>query len=193
MREVPVDLGEKLAPAAAVFAERGFERTRVEDLAKATGIPKATLYYYFNGKEEVLAYLLEAMLAKVAGAVWGVSASAGTARQRLVRVVKAQLAAMAEHPEVCQALISELGRAGRIPEIAAAVEDAFYNPVRQLLSEGAIDGSLRHVHDREAVASAIFGAITVTGLHYLVADGHLPHARVARIVASLLIDGLKED
>lgn len=68
MREVPDSIAGKLGPAAAVFAGRGFEHTRLEDLAVVTGVPRATLYYYFAGKE-ILAWLIRGTLAAITEAV----------------------------------------------------------------------------------------------------------------------------
>ena len=40
-----------LDAALTVFAERGFEATRLDDIADSAGIAKGTLYLYFDGKE----------------------------------------------------------------------------------------------------------------------------------------------
>ena len=40
--------------AAAVFAEKGFDRASIRDVAKATGMSLAGLYYYYCGKDEIL-------------------------------------------------------------------------------------------------------------------------------------------
>lgn len=42
MREVPAQIAERLPAAAALFAERGLNDTKIEDVAAATGIAKAT-------------------------------------------------------------------------------------------------------------------------------------------------------
>lgn len=190
MRPLPSTIAAKLARAADLFAERGVDQTKIDDVAHATGIPKATLYYYFTGKEEILAHLLADGLGAVAEAVAVAVGGRGTARQRLRAVIHAQLRVMAEHPAVCRALVSELGRAGRVPEIADAVADAYYTPVRRLLAEGAADGSLRRVDDAAEAAMAVFGAVTVTGLHYLVSGDHIPADAAAKRLSALLVDGL---
>lgn len=59
MRKIPAQISERLPAAAELFAERGLNDTKIEDVAATTGIAKATLYYYFAGKEEILAFLLE--------------------------------------------------------------------------------------------------------------------------------------
>src|SRR5206468_8696114 len=114
----------------------------------------------------------------------------GTARCRLEAVVRAKIGVMARHPATCRALMADLGRAGRIPEIAAAIQAAFHHPVRRLLAEGEADGSLRPVSDPETTASAVYGAVTMAGAHYLVADNRLDPARVAAEVTTLVLAGL---
>ena len=190
MRGVPDGIAERLDGAAQVFADHGFDQTRIEQLAEATGIPRATLYYYFAGKEDILAWLLRRMLAEMAEAVAVAAAGPGTARDRLEAVLRAKVEVQARHPATCRALMADLGRAGRIPEIAAAIQEAFHQPVRRLLAAGETDGSLRPVGDPETTASAVYGAITMAGAHYLVADNRLDPERVATEVTTFILAGL---
>jgi len=44
---------ELLAAALALFVERGFAATRLEDVARRAGVSKGTLYLYFANKEEL--------------------------------------------------------------------------------------------------------------------------------------------
>ncbi len=43
-----------LKAARKVFAEKGYEGARVDEIAREAGINKAMLYYYFNSKENIL-------------------------------------------------------------------------------------------------------------------------------------------
>jgi len=47
-----------LKTSAKIFAEKGFHRTSVRDIARATKMSLAGLYYYFTTKEELL-YLIQ--------------------------------------------------------------------------------------------------------------------------------------
>ena len=193
MREIPDSIRSRLGAAAAVVASQGFDATRIEDLAEATGVPKATLYYYFKGKEEILSHLLGAMLETIRARVKEATSAPGTARERLERLVATQLEVMAADPAACQALISELGRAGRIPETAAAINEAFHAPVQAILADGVADRTLRKVRNPESTASALFGAVTLAGLHEILAVGTLDPKSLARDVLALLLDGLATD
>jgi len=44
---------ELLAAALDLFVERGFAATRLDDVAKAAGVSKGTLYLYFSSKEDL--------------------------------------------------------------------------------------------------------------------------------------------
>ncbi|SUA03873.1 transcriptional regulatory protein [Mycolicibacterium fortuitum] len=57
-RAVPAAVAEKLYAATDLIAARGLQNTKIEDIATASGVPKATLYYYFKGKDDILAFLL---------------------------------------------------------------------------------------------------------------------------------------
>lgn len=190
VRVVPTAIAAKLPKAADLIAERGLDQTKIEELAEVTGIPKATLYYYFSGKEEILVFLLRDLLTQVAGAVAIALESDGSGRDRLSAVVHAQFEVMADQPSVWRALIADLGRAGRMPEIAAMVADAYYTPLQQLLEEGAADGSLRAVEDAPATAMAVFGAVTVVGLHYLMSGEALDPDALTRRISELILRGI---
>ncbi|MDE6602577.1 MAG: TetR/AcrR family transcriptional regulator [Lachnospiraceae bacterium] len=50
---------EKIASAAsALFMDKGIEATSMDDIAKAAGYSKATLYVYFENKEEIVGLLV---------------------------------------------------------------------------------------------------------------------------------------
>lgn len=191
MREVPRQIADRLPAAAALFAERGLNDTKIEEIAAATGVPKATLYYYFDGKEDILAFLLEDVLQEIATEVSSVVDSRGTGADRLHGVIAAQLHVMAQRPASCRALIGELGRAARMPTIADKIGIAYLEPVESLLLAGAADGSLAAVTDARAAATALFGAVTITALAHLVAGEELDEDLLARTIHDVWFSGLR--
>ncbi|MDI6912555.1 TetR/AcrR family transcriptional regulator [Nocardioides sp.] len=187
-------MASQLYGAAELIAERGLDGTKIDDIAEATGIPKATIYYHLDGKNGVLEFLLSDLLDLISSEVGVAVSTAEDARTRLEAAVAAQLGVMVEHPFLCRALVGDLGRATRLPELAVALHTAFYEPIQQLLAEGVADGSLRQVADPSAVAMSVFGAITVAGLSAAVdapsADPAADAARFSAAVCELVLDGL---
>ena len=171
MTDVPKELGQKILAAAESYGA-SFDDVTMDEIATATGVPRATLYYHFRSKEQVLAFLLTSMLADIATSVEAAASTGEDTRTRLINVVRAQLGAMATRPATSQLLVANLGRAGKLPDIAAGIDRAFQAPVRQILTQGVHTGEIRTV-DPDPTATAIFGAVTVVGLHSLMLHGHL--------------------
>lgn len=55
--------------AMALFAQKGYEATSLQDIASAVGCSKATVLYHFNGKPAVLSSVLEPSAAALAALV----------------------------------------------------------------------------------------------------------------------------
>lgn len=190
MRATPRWLTESEAAVAGVFARLGFDGARMEDLAEATGVPRATLYYHFSGKDEVLAWLMRSTVTELSAAVAAAATEPGSARHRLEQVVRALLGLMGRRPDACRVLIANLEQAGRLAEIAEALIDAVHAPVITLLVEGAADGSVRPVADPLRVTSAIFGAVTIAGLQSLVVEDSFAEEALGAAVLDLIFAGL---
>jgi TetR/AcrR family transcriptional regulator len=59
--DLPLESSSKeriLNASQAIFAQKGFEGARVDEIARAAGVNKALIYYYFKSKEEILHALL---------------------------------------------------------------------------------------------------------------------------------------
>lgn len=51
-----------LRAAVRLFASKGFDGTRIAEIAEASKLPKANVYYYFETKEAIYATLIERLL-----------------------------------------------------------------------------------------------------------------------------------
>ena len=188
MREVPEAIARKLTEAADAFAS-GFEDLRMDDIARATGIPRATLYYYFSGKDDILGFLFAAMLAEISVTLADAAARRDGVRDRLGALVRGLLARLAARPAAAQLLLTNLGRAGKLPDMAAGLQEAAYDPFEAVLADGVAGGALRAI-DVRVTAVALFGAICIAGLQALVTEGHIDERRLALTLEELFWSGL---
>lgn len=187
MRTLPPAMRQKVLAAADLFAEHGLDATKMEDIAVATGVPKATLYYYFEGKEEILTFLFTEILDEVAAAIDGAVAGPGSASDRLAAAMLAHLRVFERFPMASRALQFDLGRAARVPLIARRVDAAFVQPVHALLLEGVADGTLRPVGHPRLAALGILGAVTTIGINALtIRPGHRAEDVATEVVALVL-------
>jgi TetR/AcrR family transcriptional regulator, cholesterol catabolism regulator len=102
-----------LRQAAAVFCARGYHQASIRDIARATGVSLAGLYYYFSSKEELL-YLIqrhafETILAAARQGIRGI----GHPEERLRELVKLHLRFFLEHPNEMKVLTHEEQWLGR--------------------------------------------------------------------------------
>jgi TetR/AcrR family transcriptional regulator len=162
MRKVPAQIAAQLQKALPLIAEQGLEQTKIDEIADSSGVPKATLYYYFSGKEEILAYLLEDMLTAIADQSAIAMGTEGTAKERLEAVVATQIRLLVENRDLGASLIGDLGRVARSPLLIASLQSAFYTPIENLITEGSADGSLRQIENPLLGSMTIFGSIIMS-------------------------------
>ena len=189
MREVPAEMAAKLA-AAADSLLANFEDRQMSDIAAAAGVARSSLYYYFTNKDDILAFFLRAVLDELSEATAAAANGPGDPPARLAAVIRAQLDHLGRHPAASQHLIANLGRAGRLADIAARINTGFEEPVRRVLAEGAADGTLRPLDDNELGATALFGAVLVIGLRCLIVDGGIDTERVMKLIGPMFWHGI---
>lgn len=55
-----------LEAAVSIFGEKGFDGARIDEIARASGVNKGMIYYYFGSKEELYTGIIEMIFKKVA-------------------------------------------------------------------------------------------------------------------------------
>ena len=61
---------QKLLDAArAVFAEKGLDLTRIDEITERADVGKGTFYYHFKGREQLIRELIKGMLAELVGVI----------------------------------------------------------------------------------------------------------------------------
>lgn len=155
-----------LEAAEALFAARGFEATRLEDVAERVGIRRASIVYYFRDKRElydaVLLDVFSGLLAGVGAALEG----GGALAARVEGAVSAWVEYVARRPSLPRLLLREVLDAGGDGPVLRAETEPFFALVQRVLARSGgdpllADGPLDPAH----IASAIAG----TSVFYLTA------------------------
>jgi AcrR family transcriptional regulator len=76
-----------VARAVELFAEQGFGGLGIRGLAKAVGMAKSSIYYYFPTKEALIEAVIEAVVAQDVASLEGVIGSGGSFDDRLDRAI----------------------------------------------------------------------------------------------------------
>ena len=98
-----------LDAAAQVFAERGFHRTTIRDVAKVAGVADGTIYNYFENKTALLLGILDRLNENERRAIEGAQAQATDLRSFTRRYFQNHLLVFAnENQELLRVVLSEV-------------------------------------------------------------------------------------
>jgi len=189
MKTPPAELTERLLSVSDALEGTEFDVT-IDEVAKLADVPRATLYYYFSGKDDLIAFFLNAKFLLVREAIATAAASEGSVSERLGRAMRAILTSIQDHPPLCTELPIAVKRAGNMSEVMANADRVMMTPLRELLIEGRATGELE-VDDVELTATALMGALHFVGMMHVTTTGALDAAGVAKSLVPQLINGLR--
>lgn len=126
--------------AAEVFAEQGFDRASIRDVAKASEMSLAGLYYYYRSKDEILYDIqheaFRTLLEVHAEALAGVS----DPREKLERVIDAHIEFFASNLAEMKVMSRESEQLGdQFAEEIGELRRRYVRLVRGILEEMGID------------------------------------------------------
>lgn len=161
---------EILDAALELFLERGFERTRVDDIARAAGLSKGAVYLYFPTKEAVLeAVVGRAVLPVADQALALIGSYRGDPRPVLARIFEMMSANLVK-PGVGRIPRLVLRESLIAPNIAALyrrdVLGRMIPALEGLIRQGVEGGHIRPV-DPELTVRSLIGPIIV---HVIMAE-----------------------
>src|SRR6202008_1475598 len=162
MRRPPSKLVERLVSVSEEVM-RPDPALRLEDIATLIGSARATLYYHFSGRDDLVAFLLEEHLHVAPATIELAVPSTGSPVVQLRSAINALVGFLGGHPGVCAGLLSFAGATGRLGTLMAAKDAKLATPLQKLLDEGAATDQFTISDSRDA-ANAILGAALITML-----------------------------
>ncbi len=184
----PYDTEALLDIAVHVFNERGYDGTSMDDIARAAGITKASIYYHVAGKEELLERGVHRALDALFGMLDDPAACEGAAEFRLRYVVAQTVAIMsARLPEV--ALLLRVRGNTPVERWALDRRRVFTHHVTALVQAAINEGSLRSDLEAGLVARLLFGTVNSIAEWYR-PDGRLGPDDITSAIQAMVFDGL---
>jgi len=102
-----------LEAAEALFAERGFTATRLEDVAEAVGIRRASIVYHFRDKRELYDAVLAELLGGFRTRLESALATPGPLLRRIEAGISAWIDYLAARPALARILLREVAGGSR--------------------------------------------------------------------------------
>jgi TetR/AcrR family fatty acid metabolism transcriptional regulator len=150
-----------LRAAAAVFAARGYEATRVHDIAAEAGVAYGLVYHYFGSKDRLLQTVFTRAWGAFADDLDGIARSGRAPPDQVRAVVDYLFGALDTFPDVVRVVVLEYGRAARAggagvahPDVARAL-----GSLAAIFRAGAEAGVLRPGLSPEALPVLVLGML----------------------------------
>lgn len=162
VKSPPADLTRRLVGASAEILKPGRE-LRLEDIAALVGSARATLYYYFSGRDDLIGFLLQEHVSAASAAVDAAVSPDQPPGEQLRAAVTTLTGFLGREPGVCAGLLSFAGASDGLGPVLAAKDALLVTPLREILAAGAVAGDFS-IGDPVDAANAILGALMIATL-----------------------------
>jgi AcrR family transcriptional regulator len=180
-----------LTEAAKFFAENGFDRSSMNQLAAACGVSKALIYHYYDSKDALLFDIvhthLTALLETVSAVDQSGSDKADNLRQTIRAILLAYRDADAEHQVQTEAMTS-------LPTEQRGVLAGLQRQLVQIVSDAleavTPDVYAKHPEKLRPVTMTLFGMVNWFYMWHRKGRG-MSREEYADLVADLVLNGVK--
>jgi AcrR family transcriptional regulator len=182
-------LDSLLDVAVAVFIERGFEATSMDELAVRLGVTKSAIYHHVRSKGELLRLALDRALDALFAVTYEPAATTGRAIDRLEHVVRGSVRVLtAELPFVT--LLLRVRGNSEVERAALQRRREFDRVVTDLVRAAEDDGDVRPDVDPAVISRLLFGTVNSLTEWYR-PGGDLSADDLADALVATTFDGLR--
>ncbi|MEG6615123.1 TetR/AcrR family transcriptional regulator [Peptococcaceae bacterium 1198_IL3148] len=132
-----------ITAAEEIFADKGLDGARVDEIAAAAQINKRMIYHYFGGKEELYIEVMRNNYNKILETLHRANIR-GNALNKVTQFIKNYFYFLAENEKFVRLIHWEALHGGRYSrQILTDISKAIMPELMQLLEEGVQEGSIR--------------------------------------------------
>jgi AcrR family transcriptional regulator len=187
-------VAERLVESAlGLFAEKGFERTSVQDIVQAAGVTKGAMYHYFPSKDDLLAEIYFRVLRMQLDRLDTFAKSDAPILERLGDAAADVVATTIENLDSTTIFLRSMHALSEDHEREVRRQRRRYHDMfRQIILDGQATGDLRADADADLVVDYFFGAVHHLPMWWELGHNHTPED-VSSQFARLLIDSLRPE
>lgn len=186
---------EILAAALAAFSEKGYDKTSVDDIVRASGLSKGTLYWHFKNKEAIFTALVQQVFDQISMVF---HQSLGDTQDlsppdRLKQVFIAFMPMMNEADSWMRLYTDFFSQAWQMESVRTALYDAYMqyvDEVQPIIQQGIDAGYFREL-DSRTVAQTFVGALDGYWFQQMLGAGNAEET--IKLYSDLMIRGLLKD
>lgn len=183
------DRDSLLEVAVAVFNERGYDGTGMEELSRRLGITKSAIYHHVSGKDELLDLAVSRALDALFAALDEERDKHASATARLEHTVRHSVDVLVRELPYVTLLLRVRGNS-TVEKRALERRREFDRRVADLVAQAAAEGGIRDDVDPRLASRLLFGTVNSL-IEWYRPDGGLSAETLADALATILFDGLR--
>ncbi|HWH28416.1 MAG TPA: TetR/AcrR family transcriptional regulator [Mycobacteriales bacterium] len=188
-RPARYSLAELLDVVVAEFNARGYDATSMEDIARATGMTKSSVYHHVAGKEALLRLAVSRALDALFAVLDEPGSTSGDAVDRLEHVVRRSVHVLADELPYVTLLLRVRGNTATERE-ALERRREFDRRLAGLVQDAIDAGQVRADVDPRLVTRLLFGTVNSLAEWYRPGVGHGAD-EVADALVTMTFGGLR--
>lgn len=183
-----------LDAAVGVFARKGFNATRVSDIADEAGVAYGLLYHYFRSKDELLDTVFTERWALMLEAISAADAREASAREKLDDIAGFIVGSYHHDPDLMKVIIVEVTRAANsfgqthLPQIREA-----FDRISAIVARAQQSGEFRADIEPDFAAMTFYGVVEQALTAWIfgqLGSGDHDIARIREQIVTTVCDGL---
>jgi AcrR family transcriptional regulator len=182
-------LDSLLDAAVALFNERGYEATSVDEVATRLGVTKSAIYHHVPSKGELLRLALDRALDALFAVTSETGATTGSAIERLEYVVRGSVRVLAAELPFVTLLLRLRGNT-EVERTALQRRREFDRIVAGLVRAAEHEGDVRNDVDPAVISRLLFGTVNSLTEWYR-PGGDLSADELADAVVTITFSGLR--
>ncbi len=183
-----------LEAAARVFAEKGFHKAKISDVARLAGVADGTVYLYFKNKHDLLIKTFEEIMEHVNEMVREICKEDISPEEKIKALINGHYELAKEHPHIVEVITFELRQSYKFMK---EYENKKFKEYLRLISLIIKEGQNSEVFPKEInpyIASrAFFGILNETMLQWVVSKEKYSLDEISEVVSRIILKGLTKN
>ena len=183
-----------LDAALEVFSQKGFQSTKIIEIAKTANVADGTIYLYFKNKDDLFIAAFEAFMNKQLEEIRETLNNIPNEYERLHKFLELHADLFTNNPDTARLMFIELRQT---PEFYKKYPDFWplkeYTEYARELCQDAIDKGFIRETDTEILVTLMMGTMDFALIEWLLGNKEKSLYKVKDAIIDILHNGLKKD
>lgn len=177
-----------------VFSEKGFDRTRMEDVAKVAGVGKGTIYEYFKTKDDLMEGAVSTLFADMAGALLPDLEADASPSQMLISMLEKSVTAVKQVGFAYRFFLDymiQISRKNAAETFVGEMLSEYRRVLAELVKKGMAKGEFRSDLDPLEAAAAMAAWVDGAVFHWYTLPNTVSLEAMGKNFIEMTLNGLK--